>query len=153
MLGGVPVEALVAVGVSERRRDCAELLDTMQPRERALLEWLLRVILEVNFRREANKMTLRNLCVVWAPNLRLLDAASWKDSACSWTAWPWVASKTKITFWGSIAARISCISSKSAASCLWRPLVSTMITSYFSALNCSTPSVAMRTGSASLYDP
>mmetsp|Transcript_17741 Transcript_17741/g.61314 ORF Transcript_17741/g.61314 Transcript_17741/m.61314 type:complete len:330 (-) Transcript_17741:635-1624(-) len=79
-----------------------------------------------------------------------MSMASWKLDACSWTAWPCVASSTKMTFWGSMAARISCISSKRAVSCLWRPDVSTMITSYFSALNWSTPSCAMRTGSASV---
>ena len=76
VLGGVPIEKLVAVGVSESKKDCAALLEAMRPRERALLEWLLRVILEVNANREVNKMTLRNQCVVWAPNLRLLDAAA-----------------------------------------------------------------------------
>ena len=33
------------------------------------------MILEVNAARDANKMTLVNLSVVWAPNLRLLDVA------------------------------------------------------------------------------
>ena len=76
ILGGVPIAKVVAAGVSGKRKDCASILDAMPQRERALLEWLVRVILEVNAKREVNKMTLRNQCVVWAPNLRLLDAAT-----------------------------------------------------------------------------
>ena len=74
VLSGVPIQALVVVGCSESKEDCAGLLNSMRPKERSLLEWLIRLILEVNFRREENKMNLRNLCVVWAPNLRLIDA-------------------------------------------------------------------------------
>mmetsp|Transcript_20042 Transcript_20042/g.59735 ORF Transcript_20042/g.59735 Transcript_20042/m.59735 type:complete len:339 (-) Transcript_20042:726-1742(-) len=79
-----------------------------------------------------------------------MSMASWNDWACSCTAWPCVASSTKTTLSGSTAARISCISSKRALSWRWRPEVSTIITSYFSLRNCSTPSCAMRTGSASV---
>mmetsp|Transcript_6823 Transcript_6823/g.12149 ORF Transcript_6823/g.12149 Transcript_6823/m.12149 type:complete len:367 (-) Transcript_6823:573-1673(-) len=57
------------------------------------------------------------------------STAALNPSACSWMAWPWVASITKTTLSGSTTAWISCISSKSASSCRCRPEVSTMISS------------------------
>ena len=50
----------------------------------------------------------------------------------------------------TVASETWRISSKRAASCLWRPLVSTIMRSHFSFLNLSTPSTAILTGSDSL---
>ena len=75
----------------------------------------------------------------------LLEAAAW-----SAIAWPAVPSMTN-TVW-SIVPFTSSISEESA-SCLCRPLVSTMMTSYPSFLNCATPSCASSTGSATVYEP
>mmetsp|Transcript_2322 Transcript_2322/g.7220 ORF Transcript_2322/g.7220 Transcript_2322/m.7220 type:complete len:204 (-) Transcript_2322:647-1258(-) len=73
--------------------------------------------------------------------------------ACSCSAWPLVASMTYTMSCGLTASSTCFISSKSAASCLWRPDVSTMMTSYFSFLSSSTPSRAMTTGSDSAMLP
>ena len=57
---------------------------------------------------------------------------------------------TKMVSCGSTAAATARISSKSAASWRWRPLVSTMIRSHFCSRNRRTPSAAMRAGSVSV---
>ena len=60
---------------------------------------------------------------------------------------------TKTTSSGSVSCATCSISSKSASSCMCRPLVSTMITSYPSSLNLLTPSAAICAGSVSVYEP
>mmetsp|Transcript_19350 Transcript_19350/g.48411 ORF Transcript_19350/g.48411 Transcript_19350/m.48411 type:complete len:226 (+) Transcript_19350:268-945(+) len=52
------------------------------------------------------------------------NAAAW-----SCAAWPMLESMTKTTSSGETAASMAAISSKSAASCMWRPEVSTMMSS------------------------
>lgn len=69
VLGAVPIAALVECETAE---GCAAMLDLLEPLERGVLEWLVRVILEVHGKREANKMKLKNLTVVFAPNLWLI---------------------------------------------------------------------------------
>lgn len=48
----------------------ADLCHELTELERSLLEWLVRVVVEVAGRQDENKMTLRNLTLVIAPNLR-----------------------------------------------------------------------------------
>ena len=60
---------------------------------------------------------------------------------------------TKMVMSGLTLSLTCRISSNSESSCLWRPLVSTMIRSFFSSLKRATPSAAMRAGSVSTYDP
>ena len=76
------------------------------------------------------------------------NALAWSLAAC-----PMELSIQNTTSSGDTTRATSCISSNSADSCLCRPLVSTMISSYFSALNCFTPSSATTTGSRSVYEP
>ena len=55
---------------------CRELLGALSTLERAILEWLVRVIVEVATRGATNKMNLRNLTLVLAPNLLVPDSGS-----------------------------------------------------------------------------
>ena len=48
---------------------CQRLLDELAPAERALLCWLVRVTYEAAALTEENKMNVRNLTLVLAPNL------------------------------------------------------------------------------------
>ena len=72
--------------------------------------------------------------------------------ALAWSAalWPMCESMTKTTSSGSTARCTPSISSKSAASCLWRPDVSTMMSDIPSSRNLATPSRAMVLGSVSV---
>jgi hypothetical protein len=67
LLGSIPVPLLI--GCTDAP-GCAALMDELPTHERALLDWLIRVVLEVNEKRDINKMGLKNLTVVFAPNLR-----------------------------------------------------------------------------------
>lgn len=69
VLGAVPIATLLDCETAE---GCSRMLDSMPVHERNVLEWLIRVILEVHSRRGANKMKLKNLTVVFAPNLWLV---------------------------------------------------------------------------------
>lgn len=66
LLGGVPLEAVAECTSAEGG---ARLLAALAPPERALLQWLVRVLVEVALRREHNKMGVSNLVLVFAPNL------------------------------------------------------------------------------------
>ena len=76
LLGSIEIETIADCTSAA---GCQSVLGAMRPLERALLEWLIRVILEVHDRAESNKMRLKNLSVVFAPNLWLipLDMAMW----------------------------------------------------------------------------
>lgn len=64
-----------------------------------------------------------------------------------------LASRIMTVMLGFTASPICTISSKSSASCLCLPDVSTMMTSNLSFLNLATPCAAMETGSVSVYEP
>lgn len=80
----------------------------------------------------------------------LTSTASLKALAWSCAAWPMLPSITKMMRLGLTAAATCLSSSNSAASCLCRPLVSTMIRSRPSSLKRSTPCCAITAGSVSL---
>ena len=65
---------LRALGASRLLRLAVTRADLIRIEQ--LLLWLVRLILEVHARRESNKMALKNLTVVFAPNLRLLDTGA-----------------------------------------------------------------------------
>mmetsp|Transcript_48811 Transcript_48811/g.116190 ORF Transcript_48811/g.116190 Transcript_48811/m.116190 type:complete len:324 (-) Transcript_48811:539-1510(-) len=87
-----------------------------------------------------------SLVMITDPTLTaFLNASAW-----SWAACPIDESSTNTTSSGWTAASICCISSNSDASCLCLPEVSTMMISWPSCLNISTPSCAILTGSRSV---
>mmetsp|Transcript_11130 Transcript_11130/g.26893 ORF Transcript_11130/g.26893 Transcript_11130/m.26893 type:complete len:344 (-) Transcript_11130:444-1475(-) len=79
--------------------------------------------------------------------------ASWNAAACARAAWPIDASTMNTVSSGCTASSIWRISSNSAASCRWRPLVSTSMRSQPSARHVRTPSRATRTGSVCVASP
>ena len=72
ILGGAPPELLAACADGGGKLACEALLEALPRAERGCLEWLVRVVLEVHAQREANKMRLKSLTVVFAPNLYLI---------------------------------------------------------------------------------
>ena len=66
LLGAIPRAMLEGCSTAAA---CRELLTALPLPERHLFAWLVRVVLEVSARRDANKMGLRNLTLVLAPNL------------------------------------------------------------------------------------
>jgi len=69
LLGAIPSTTLAQCVTLGTPAACAALLDEVPEPERSLLEWLIRVLLEVHEEREANKMRLKMLTVAIAPNL------------------------------------------------------------------------------------
>ena len=71
--------------------------------------------------------------LAWPSSLVMMTEPTATESlkALAWpcAAWPMVASMTKTTSSGLTTAEMASISAKSAASCLWRPDVSTMMIS------------------------
>ena len=66
LLGAVPSNLITEC---DSPAGCAALLAALGSRERALLSWLVRVTLEVAAREPQNKMDVRNVTLVLAPNL------------------------------------------------------------------------------------
>ena len=67
--GSLPVSILTDCTDAD---GCNALLRAMPAAERALLEFLVRLILEVNEKRKDSKMGTKNLTVIFAPNLWLV---------------------------------------------------------------------------------
>ena len=66
LLGRVPRDLISACHTIE---GCERMLAVLRPAERNLFEWLVRIIIETTTSHEVNKMGLRNLTIVFAPNL------------------------------------------------------------------------------------
>ena len=66
LLGGIPRETIADCTSPEGYR---ELCRGLTSRERSVLEFIVRVVVEVASREAENKMGLRNLTLVLAPNL------------------------------------------------------------------------------------
>ena len=66
LLGALPTEVITECKDDE---GCHRLLEALAPAERLLLCWLVRVVYEVASYTEDNKMNVRNLTLVLAPNL------------------------------------------------------------------------------------
>ena len=81
------------------------------------------------------------------------DKSTWPNVKGSAYIIPILASSIKTVILGPTASPICTISWKSSASCLWRPDVSTRMTSKRSFLNFETPCAAIATGSVSVYEP
>ena len=66
LFGGVPLEV---IGECDCDAGCVQLLGALPPPARPVVAWLVRVCVAVASRRAVNRMNLRNLTLVFAPNL------------------------------------------------------------------------------------
>ena len=71
VLGSVPMKLIADCAQLNTAAACNAVLRATPRHERQLLEWLIRVIFETHKERHVNRMDLKNLAVIFAPNLWL----------------------------------------------------------------------------------